>query len=132
MSFYPTELKGKGCLRSGFKVKYSNLDKSHEVMKPCYGFDSKDLCEKFCELLFQEFEKIYNRYPQPELKKGDKVWWISTYSQSHLNELVIPEPDYCKDPKSYENFYTFNDDNDCKTALHEMQNFANKLYEQLQ
>lgn len=130
MSYYPSENKGKGYLRSGFHVKVRKPHTLDKAMRPCYEFDSHETCEKFCELLLRGFENIYEKYQQPELKRGDKVWWISVYSQSHLRELVVPQPATCKDPELYKYHYTFIEENDCNKALSEMQEFANKLYAQ--
>lgn len=131
MSYYPSEKNGKGYLRSGFYVKTRELHTSDEAMKPCFEFDLYDLCVKFCELLLQGFESIYNRYPQPILKQGDKVYWISVYSQSHLRALVIPESQYCENPNAYTFHYTFNNELECHKALVEMQAYANDLYVRL-
>lgn len=128
MSYYPSEKNGKGYLKSGFQVMTREAHTSNDAMEPCYEFGSFDLCDKFCKLLLDGFEQIYEKYYHPILKHGDKVYWISTYSQSHLRNLVIPKFQYCKDPESYKFHYTFNDELECQKALSEMQIYANDLY----
>lgn len=107
MKYYLSEKQGKGYLKSGFKVMTRKDYTLDDVMKPCYEFESDTICKEFGELLANGFNLIYRKYKQPEFKIGDKIYWISTYSQSHLRNLIIPKPHYCKDPELYRFNYTF-------------------------
>ena len=131
MSYYLSERNGKGYLRSGFKSLERHPDTTDDSMKPCFEFDSFELCREFGVLLFQGLEKIYDKYLKFIPRAGNKVFWISTYSQSHLRELVGPKPVYCKNPDNYKYYYTFSNETERNKALKEMQTFANNLYKEL-
>lgn len=132
MSYYASEKRGKGYLRSGFKPLERQADTSDSAMEPCYEFADFESCQRFCELLSLGLENIYDKYTPFHPSIGNKVCWISTSSQSHLRKLVIPDADgYYNDPEDYKNHYALTDKVVCQKAIIEMQIFANDLYQKL-
>ncbi|MDE7347320.1 MAG: hypothetical protein K2N48_11370 [Muribaculaceae bacterium] len=127
MSYYCIEKEGQSNLRGGFKTNPRNPNTSNSAMTPCVEFASQAVCNLFNENLLIGLERIYAKYKNTSPIIGQRVYWITTSSRTHLKTFVGQDV-ICKDIAPYKLNYTFLNEVDRDTAMQEMQEYMNSLY----